>query len=282
MPDWLDAIEDDGLKENESLAKIPDVQTLAKNYIETKSMVGNALFVPTEDASDEQRQTFISKVLEKAPDLMPKPNLEDEDARASFFKALGVPEDPANYEGVELEGGIKFDDDREAAIRQAAHKAGLTPAQFKDVVSGMLEYDKVGLAAQEQTKMEQMRDLKLEWGLAFDDQKQIAEKVRETFLDFIPEGQMDARTLRALNVIGKQMLDSGGNVGDLRNETSEGALTPADAKAQIQEIMDNMEHAYWNSSDPGHQAALDKMVELQAAAHPGASRELARAGFSSA
>lgn len=282
MPEWLDALEDDDLKGNESLVNIPDVATLAKSFVDTKKMVGNSLHIPTEDANDEQRAAFHSKVLEKVPGLMLKPNLEDDEGRSAFFKSLGVPEDPSKYDAVELEGGIKFDDDRDMAIRTVAQKAGLTPTQFKDVVSGLLEHDKEGLTAREEMNMQQMKDLKLEWGMAFDDQKAVAEKVRETFLDFIPEGSMDARTMKALNVIGKQLLDGGGSVGDLRNESTGGTLTPADAKAQINEIMNNADHAYWNQHDPGHAAALNKMIELQSAANPEASTELTRAGFGGA
>lgn len=278
MPDWLDGLEDDELKGNESLSKFEDVGALAKSFLETKSMVGKGLFVPTEEANDEQRQAFYAKVIEKAPELMLKPNLEDEEQRKAYYKSLGVPEDPSKYETVKLDD-FAFDETREAVIRKAAHEAGLTPSQYKSIVSEMLEYDKGNLGNRETQNMEQMRELKSEWGLAFDDKKAMANKVRETFLDFIPENGMDARTIKALNIIGTQLLESEGSVGDLRNDGSDGALTPADALNEIQEIMDNNDHPYWNQHDPRHNDALNHMVELRKAADPSAETVLARAGF---
>ena len=278
MPDWLDGLEDDELKGNESLANFEDVGALAKSYLETKSMVGKGLFVPTENANDEQRAAFYDKVLEQAPSLMMRPNMENDDARKAFFKSLGVPEDSSKYEEVKVDD-IGFDEDRDTAIRKAAHEAGLTPAQYKSVVTGMLEFDKGGLGEREKVNMEQMRELKLEWGMAFDDKKAIANKVRDTFLDFIPEAQMDARTIKALNMIGAQLIEGEGNIGDHRHEGEDDKLTPADALKMIDEIMGNTEHPYWNSHDPRHDDALKEMVDLRIAADPTASTELARAGF---
>lgn len=278
MPDWLDGLEDDELKGNESLANFEDVGALAKSYLETKSMVGKGLFVPTENANDEQRTAFYDKVLEQAPKLMMKPDMENDEARTAFFKSLGVPEDASKYDAVKLDD-IGFDEDRDTAIRKAAHEAGLTPAQYKSVVTGMLEFDKGGLGEREKVNMEQMRNLKLDWGMAFDDKKALANKVRETFLDFIPESQMDARTIKALNTIGDQLIEGDAGIGDFRHEGDDDSLTPADALKMIDEIMNNTEHPYWNSHDPRHDDALKEMVELRTAADPTAATELARAGF---
>lgn len=278
---WLDAIEDEDLRGNESLVNIPDVPTLAKNYLETKKMVGNALHVPSEDANEDQVRAFHQKVLEKAPGLMLKPNLDEDDARNDFFKSLGVPDDPSKYEEVAIENH-KFDEVRDGTLRKLAHEAGLTPTQFKQVMGGILEFDRSQRISAEETNMEAMKELKLEWGMAYDDKKKVADKVRDTFLPFIPEGQMDAQTIKALNAIGDQLLDSGDGIGDLnRGDEGDKSLTPADAKARIDEIMNNPEHAYWNRHAPGHKDAIEHMVDLQAAANPGATRELKRAGFSS-
>jgi len=275
---WRDALPDD-IKAEESLAPFEDVTGLAKSFIETKKMVGNGLRIPGEDANDEQRQKFYDKVLESSPALMLKPNLEDEEAANAFYKSLGRPEDPSKYEPVKV-GEFAFDEERETAIRAAAHEAGLSGAQFKGVVSKMLEHDKAALATAEATNMEQMTALKQEWGLAFDDKKAVAEKVRATFFEFIPAEAMDARTIQAMNAIGAQMLEGDAGIGDHRNEGDDDTMTPADARAEIAEIMENKEHPYWNPMHPGNADALLHMVELQTFANPGAQTTLVRAGFS--
>jgi hypothetical protein len=46
-------------------------------------------------------------------------------------------------------------------------------------------------------------------------------------------------------------------------------LTPGEAKMRISEIMNNREHPYWVTSDPGHKAAIERMLELHKLANPG-------------
>lgn len=68
MGDLYDNKSLEGFKNGEGY----DVAKLAKSYIDTKSMVGQKLGIPTEDSTDE--------------------------AKAEFYKAMGVPDDAAGYE----------------------------------------------------------------------------------------------------------------------------------------------------------------------------------------
>lgn len=283
MPEenWRESLSDD-LKGNESLSTFEDVNALATSFIETKALVGSGLRFPSEDSSDDDRKAFIDKVMEKAPTLMLKPDFDNEEQSTEFFRTLGLPNDSAGYETPKFEE-LAFDEKREGFLRELAHKTNLTKSQFNALTAGMLEFDHGILSAGESQTSEAMAALKQEWGMTWKERRGLANKVRETFLDFIPEAQMDAQTIKALHAIGTQLgSGEGTELGDLRNEGGgTGKMTPAEALGKIEDIMNNAEHAYWISAHPGHQAALDAMVELRKQADPAAGTILPRAGFGS-
>jgi hypothetical protein len=280
MDNWRDGLSDD-VKGNESLAVFEDVEGLAKSFIETKAMVGRGIQIPSEDAGEEANASFITNILEKAPGLMLKPDFENPEQSTEFFRTLGTPDDSAGYEQVKYEE-MSFPEDREKALREMSFGAKLTKTQHKALSENMLKFDHDAKVAGESAMSEAMQGLRGEWGMAFDDRKALANKVRLTFLDFIPEGAMDAATTQALYNIGAQLGSEGTSLGDNRNEGGEdGRMTPADALSRIDDIMQNKEHPYWISMHPGHDAALKKMIELRTAADPDAGTTLPRAGFGS-
>lgn len=283
MPEknWREGLSDE-LKGNESLAAFEDVGALAKSFIETKAMVGSGLRFPSDEASDEDKSAFLQNVMEKAPSLMLKPNFEDEDQSNEFFETLGMPKESDAYESGTF-GENKFNDERGGMLRQLAHKVHLTKKQFTALTAGMLEYDHGLVAGKETKNSEDMTNLRQEWGMTWKDRNALANKVRESFLSFIPEGSMDAQTTKALYSIGAQLgTGEGAGLGDLRNEGGDdGKITPADALAKIDDIMNNQEHPYWISAHPNHSKAINDMIELRKAADPTAGTTLPRAGFGS-
>jgi hypothetical protein len=235
--------------------------------------------VPSDDAGDETKAAFIDSILEKAPNLMLKPDFENPEQSTEFFRTLGAPDDSAGYEAVKYED-LSFDEARESALRDIAFNAKLTKSQFKQVSEQMLKFDHTAKLEAETATSEAMQALRGEWGMAFDERKTLAEKVRSTFFDFIPEAQMDAKTIKALHTVGVQLGNENGTQGDHRSDNNTNSVTPADALARIDDIMNNREHPYWISAHPGHNDALRQMIELRTQADPNASTTLASAGFS--
>ena len=278
MENWRDELPDE-IKGDESLANFEDVNALAKSFIETKAMVGSGIRVPGDDASDEQKAAFLSKILESAPTLMQKPNFDDAEQSSEFFRTLGMPEKSDGYETSKYETR-EFGEAREEILKALAHQNGLSAKQYKNLTEGMLKADHEALQSAESGAAESMSALKQDWGMTWEERRVLANKVRETFFDFIPEAQMDAQTIKALHAVGAQLGSGEDNVlGEHRDEGGGGKMTPADALARINEIMNNNEHPYWLSFDPGHQDALDQMVELRKMADPTAGTTMPRAGF---
>ncbi len=69
----------------------------------------------------------------------------------------------------------------------------------------------------------------------------------------------------------------GGEGGEMRNHTKEGegAITPEEASAQIDEIMKRPE--YWDASSPQQKSLKAKVIKLAALADPSAATEMSRA-----
>ena len=278
---WRESLSDE-LKGNESLSAFEGIEDLAKSYIETKAMVGSGIRVPGDDASDEQKGEFLATILEKAPTLMRRPNFEDTEQSTEFFRTLGMPEEAKGYEISKYEE-MSFDEGREELLRGLAHGAGITAKQYKALTEGMLKFDHEMVQAGEGTASEEMATLRQDWGMTWKERKVLANRVRETFFPFIPEAQMDAKTIKALHAVGAQLgSGEGSEFGDHRNDdVGDGKMTPSDALARIDEIMNNNEHAYWVNSHPGHGAAIKEMIELRKMADPAAGTTMPRAGFGS-
>ena len=168
-------------------------------------------------------------------------------------------------------------------LRGLAHEAKLTKKQYSALTAGMLKFDHELLTGGETKTAEDMAALKQEWGMTWKERRGLADKVRETFLPFIPEGSMDAATTKALHAIGVQLGTSeGAGLGNHRHEGGDdGKMTPHDALAKIDDIMNNKEHPYWINMHPNHQKAINEMIELRKMADPTASTSLPRSGFGS-
>lgn len=235
------------------------------------SHMGNSVRLPSENASEQERQAFIEKMLEKSPELMLKPSDENLD---QFYASLGRPEKADEYkfepgEGKEIPSDL-------AKFREAAHKAGLSQQQFESVLGEVLGdvYQQQEVVEAEQAA--EMKELQKEWGNAFDERMETVSNflklsdAPDGIRDLYENGAMSPAEIRwihdvATKTASKQELASQGTEG------TERTMTPAEAQAQIQEIMANNAHPYWNAQDPRHTSARQKMMELQIAAHPGSS-----------
>lgn len=267
--DWRSMLSEEW-RENPSLKDFKSLDDVAKSYAELKSYQGRSIAIPTDDASEEDRKAFLEKITSKFPDLIPRPNLDDEEAAREFFKQLGAPEKPEEYPVPELPEGVNIPEDRINQLRELAFEAGVTKDQFQKVMAKLVEQDVKMIEEYAQRFMEGHKALREEWGVAYDERVERADQIREQFFPFIPKEEMNADTAKALYEISLRL---GSEPVDMSTQGSAGtgAMAPAEAQQRIDEIMRNREHPYWNPSDPGHEAAVQRVIELQKMANPGAS-----------
>ena len=145
---WMDRLPPE-LKGNASLATVPDLPTLAQNYLHTKGLVGKRLEIPGPDAPPEQL--------------------------AEWREKLGVPKTADDYGSLRPESipETAWDPTVEKQIQSLAHKHNIPPAALKELVgvhAEMVQKGEAQLATEMQTWTEgQSKELKQAWGAKFDE-----------------------------------------------------------------------------------------------------------------
>ncbi len=263
---WRDSL-DDSLKAEKSLGDYKDINGLAKSHVELQRMMGNSLRVPSSDAGSEDMQKFYDKVLEKAPNLMPKPDSERPEDFDAIFKVLGTPNDASDYNIADDFGGFKPSDDRIASLKATALEAGLTKTQFNKLATSVFNAEGQQIESGNQKTKESLAGLGKEWGMAYDARTaQAIDALEKTgaptaLIEQAKAGNVGADTFKWAYSIANSLGTEGMQVSNQGNGV--GSSTPNEAKAQIQEIYSNKAHPFWDRSNPLNKQAMDKMVELQ-------------------
>lgn len=274
---WRDNLPDN-LKGEASLANFEDVGQLAQSFIETKKFQGNSIRVPTEDDGEDAIKAFNDSLIEKAPNLMYKPNFDDEDQSKEFYRTLGLPESPEGYAmpSVEVPEGVVLSESKQQAFKEMAHKHGLAPKQFQNMMADIMAAD-IGLVqANAEQAQGNIEALKQRWGAAHGDNMKIvnmaleATKAPEDVVASVKDGTASPDTVQWLHDVGTRLGSEGNELGDEFDSTRKRqAMSPAEAKEAIDAINNNKEHPYWdNDSNPAHADAVKKMVQYQRWANP--------------
>jgi hypothetical protein len=240
------------LREHPSLSPIKDVGNLARSYVNAQRLIGS----------------------EKVP-LPVNPTEEDLD---NIYSRLGRPETAAGYE-VPVDGNVITE---EIATQYAdiAHSLRLTPQQAQGVLDyykSSVEQSSQGLHEQAEKQAEQTAlELQKEWGSAFESKVTAAKDIVEQF----GGGDLLQMKLDDGTLVGNHpaFIKAFAAMGDFKNTvTSEDTVsdnartsnfTPAMAQQEVDGIMNDKSHAYWNRKDPiGRQRAVDRMQELMGHIH---------------
>jgi hypothetical protein len=153
-----------------------------------------------------------------------------------------------------------------------AFKNGLSQDQFKDVMNGILspQWEAMDVIASEHK--EEMKELNAEWGMAYDTNMS---KVKNfLMLTDAPDGIVELATSDAMSAAELKWIHAVATATKSEIELTKGQgtqpdmISPVEAQEKIQEMLNNSEHAFWNSSSPLHKEATNKMVKLQELAHP--------------
>lgn len=273
-PSLLDMIQDDSLKQEQSLASFKDVTNLAKSYVNLSKMMGNSLRVPGPDASEEARNEFYKKVTSSVNDLIRLPDKGDKEAMANLYSRLGRPESPDNYD-IRLPEDVPqelVNQDMLKGFKNYAYELGLNSDQVQKLIEfdtqrQMQMYDHLAVEKEQGAAI-----LKKMWGNDFDNRSQAAQKMIELYGQKYPEAAKQLLNKHVTDPLVYQMLAELGQMyqerGHIQSKSMQFGLTPDEARARIQEIRSNGRHALHNPSDPNHEAAMEQMSKLYAAAYP--------------
>lgn len=232
-----------------------------------RSHLGQSIRIPSKEAGTEDWDKFNSRLQEKVPTLINRPDLTDKEAAAQFYGSLGRPEKADDYTMPEFDTKEKLDMKQAEAFREVAHDIGLNQRQFEDVVKKFTT-DNLELHAVRQDKLKtELEGLQKDWGFAYDKNNNIV----KNFLaqSGAPDGVKGIFESGAMDAVSRKwFLDLaskfGGEETNFSNDNNSfhGKITPDEAVKRISEIMNNKEHAYWKPRDIAHDAALREMREL--------------------
>ncbi len=277
-PDWKASLPE-GVRDWQEVETSKSPEDFYKQMEHYRSAYGRSIRVPGEDAGPEDRAKFLEKMRQAAPELVPAPDVDDEQAMDSLYATLGRPEKADDYrmpEGVE---NLELDQGLLKVYKDAAHKSGLSQKQMESVMSTFLQAETEMLQAQEQRLAEGNANLQQEWGLKYDQNRKSAATIAERFgftqdvVNAIESGAMGEQNMKAWLSIAQGTGNEGANLTTERGAVAN-LMTPEEAQLQIDEIRKNKEHAYWHPGNPAHKSARKKMRELHVMAQGNNNREV--------
>lgn len=260
------------MRSNPSIKDFKDLNSLAKSYIEQKSLLGNAVRIPSEHATDEDRASFRERLL-KVDGVVALPKEGDAEALKAFRAKIGVPESADKYK-YSIEESEDIDTEAVQKFSQMVHELGLTNSQADQLLHREIELMRTSAKEAQERSDAFSAKIKAEWGEAYDSKVAAAQVGLASLEKRFPSEIKDLETagvlnnpamLTALAEIGGQMQEA--SAAGLRAKPS--ARTPAEAKALISEIMSNPAHPLMNSDHPGHRQALVEWEKLHNEASAG-------------
>jgi hypothetical protein len=240
------------LREHPSISPIKDVENLARSYVNAQRLIGaDKIAVPV--------------------------NPTDEDLDR-IYDRLGRPESPSEY-GIEVDGNV-ITEELATDYADIAHKLRLTPDQAKGVLdyykSSVEQSGEQSLELAEAAKEQPVESLRGEWGRAFDQKVEAAAKVAQEFADpemfniTLADGSKlgdNAEFIKAFAKIAdfRQSVTSEDTVAEMSQSN---VMTPATAQAEIDAIMNDRSHAYWDRKNPiARNKAVERMQHLMEQLH---------------
>ena len=241
---FIDTLPED-IRAESSLQNIQDVGQLAKGYVHAQRMVG----------------------ADKVP--IPTKNSTPDDWNAVFNK-LGRPDSAEGYElQYQLQEGADITPINN--FKAKAHELGLLPNQAQGLLDFYTNLEQGAMdTAQKDAELNRVENettLRQEFGLAYDKKINQANSV---FKNFFAQDMADLKLqngtsvgnhpgfIKALIKMSENFSED--NMGAGQEES--GAMTPAEADREIQKILGDPNHAYFQKNHPGHKSAVDEMFKL--------------------
>jgi len=240
------------LRSHKSLTKFKTPGDVAKAYVNLEGMLGNRIAIPGENATAEEKSAFRTK--------------------------LGVPDKAEAYPDPDkIEGMPDLDEKLVGNFKQAAHSAGLGPAQAKFLMNWWIGLEHArnteNVALVERAKNEGTAKLRASWGAATGEniglvQRLIAETGDEDLKEALERtgAGNDPAVLKWLAKLSRSFVEA-----DLIDPKMVGTSTD-EAKAEIEKVKvasaTDKKHPYRNENHPGHKAEVERVRALYEIAYP--------------
>ena len=230
---WQDNLENEDLRSNPVLDRYKTPEAAYEGLIEKEAYAGRSIGIPGEDATEDAWKEFDTKMFEKVPGMVRKPDDTKPEDVKRFNVALGMPEDLDGYTPPEDFKGL--DDTVVTQLQEIAHKAGLTSGQYHNMLTQYAEAATVVETAAVDQREADEAQLRKVWGEAYDGNISITDEIVRKFGDKdIPLGDLNNAGRLLLIGIAKSLTSDPQVFNQINNPKP--ALTPAEIEQQIQDI----------------------------------------------
>jgi hypothetical protein len=258
--EWKESLSDE---QKASVEKFNSVEDLVKSYLNIEATSSNSLRIPGPDSTAEQKAQSYQKVMKHMPELMLKPNMEDDIQAEEYYRMIGVPVDADGYDA----GDTQLDDATIGELKQLAVNTKMTKVQFKNYISDMDKMNNFTQTQREESLTLQGAQLKDVWGLATPDrlkvvESHLAENNLGVLANYSPE-QIQGHYNVAISLVGKAQAHS--------QPTPTNGLVPDEAKAQLVEVSAQLfdkQLDLQHTNPVKYKNLMDKRITLMEAANP--------------
>lgn len=264
IPDWRAALPED-MRSAPLIAEADSLESLAKQALDMQAYQGQSLRIPSEHASDEDRAAFREKIRQHVPNLI-EADWSTPEAQRELQRRMGLPEEATGYQRPDIPEGL--DTGLLDTFTPVAHEAGLTQAQFEQVVGRIAASNAEAAQQAQAAHQEGLEALRKDWGFAFDGKLAEAKIAAKFFADAGLEAfagdltQLGAGTLQALAAMGAAV-GAEATTQSKAEGTPATRMTPAEAESRLAEIHANPNHPMWSQDrGPAHDAARKEYSEL--------------------
>jgi hypothetical protein len=253
--DWRSSLPED-LRGAKSLEGVADVNSLAKQFVDLQAHLGTSIRIPGEDAGEDAIKAFHEKIMSKT-NLMLKPETEDD--VGAIMRSLGAPDEASGYE-------LPDSDIDYSNLQSIAHKAGLTKKQFESIISDVSAHDAESMELSQAELVESRKAVEKEWGNAFDRNSKEAiallevTKAPASVIQQAKDGKINGEALSWFYSLASR-LGAGEGVNASGDEGGSLVMTPAEAQAQLDEVMNNP--IYSDVGHSRHKEFQDKAMRLR-------------------
>lgn len=221
---WYDSLNDE-YKNHPSIQKFQDANGMAKSYLALETMLGQ----------------------EKIP--VPK-GADDTNAWALYRKAFDVPETADKY-NIKVEG---VEDDKLKGLKDIFHKYNIPQAAAQELTNAHIQdfkdYEAAKVQAFNAEADKASEELRKDWGAKYEENltaaKTFLEKMsisKEEYDYFDNKIGNDPKFIKLLSKMGQSI--SEGNLGGFEGQGGGFAKTPAEAKAELDKILNDPDDAFW-------------------------------------
>ena len=276
---WKDDLNED-IKSAPAFKDIgDDINDLAKNYLDAQSHLGNAIRIPSSEASEDDVTAFHTKLKEKVPGLIRTPSAEDEGSIDAFLTALGKPDKADGYKLPEIEG-VDIDEKRGELFKETAHTLGMTQKQLEGFLGKMYDADLTQQDVIGNARQEDALTLKKEWGVTHENRMKaltdnlLLSEAPADLTDAVKNGMVSSATIKWLDAVFGKFASEDKHLDDNDKHLNQDDVVPGEAMERAAEVRKKLTDPNTPKVGPEYEALLAKLLKYEAMAHPSSSKDI--------